>query len=155
MPATFDRFVGRAAELAAVDGALDALSTGRPGALAIVGEPGIGKTRLLAELCGRAESRRCLVLEGTASELERDSPFAVFVDALDDYVRGLDPLLFAPLGDELVAELAQVLPGLPRPAATAPPAATQERYRIHRAVALGLERLPADPPPGLVVPDPP
>src|SRR5262245_31061762 len=114
----FANFVGRSAELRAVDAVLDELAAARSGGLAVVGEPGIGKTRLLAELCERAEQRRYLVLQGTASELERDSPFAVFVEALDDYVRGLDPLLFEPLGDELVAELAQVLPGLPRVAAT-------------------------------------
>ena len=31
-----------------------------------------------------------LVLSGSASELERDLPFSVFVDALDEYVRGID-----------------------------------------------------------------
>jgi DNA-binding NarL/FixJ family response regulator len=146
-------FVGRSTELAEIDGLLDGLAAGRPAALAIVGEPGIGKTRLLAELAERAEQRRWLVLHGTATELERDAPFAVFVDALDDYVRGLDPLLFEPLGDELVAELAQVLPGLPRTAAAAPSAATQERYRIHRAVTRGLERLAAYRPLVLVLDD--
>ena len=52
----------------------------------VVGEPGIGKTRLLAELAARADARGHLVLAGSASELERDLPFWVFVDALDEYV---------------------------------------------------------------------
>ena len=58
----------------------------------LVGEPGIGKTRLLAELAARADAERQLVLSGSASELERDLPFSVFVDALDEYVRGIDPI---------------------------------------------------------------
>ena len=80
--------VGRAEELRALEAALDRL----PGAVELVGEPGIGKTRLLAELERIADDRGCLVLSGSASELERDLPFWVFVDALEDYVRGLPPV---------------------------------------------------------------
>ena len=36
-------------------------------------------------------ARGHLVLTGSASELERDLPFWVFVDALDEYAEGLDP----------------------------------------------------------------
>ena len=75
------------------------LERGRPGALALVGEPGIGKTRLLAELAARADARGCLVLGGSASELERDLPFWVFVDALDEYVEGLPPRRLDALDD--------------------------------------------------------
>ena len=82
-----DPLVGRAEELRALEAALD----GRAGAVELVGEPGIGKTRLLAELERIADERGCLVLSGSASELERDLPFWVFVDALDEYVRGLPP----------------------------------------------------------------
>ena len=86
-----EQVVGRAAELAALDDAVAALEGGEPGALVLVGEPGIGKTRLLAELAARADARGSIVLSGSASELERDLPFWVFVDALDEYVAGLDP----------------------------------------------------------------
>jgi ATP/maltotriose-dependent transcriptional regulator MalT len=150
---SFTHFVGRTAELGAIDSVLDELDAGRPAALAIVGEPGIGKTRLLAELAARADERRHLVLTGTASELDRDVPFWVFVDALDEYVRSLDPMLFAPLGDEALAELAQVVPGLPGSVAAPSQAGTQERYRIHRAVTLLLERLAAYRPLVLVLDD--
>ena len=37
-------------------------------------------------------------------------PFWVFVDALDEYARGLEPAFLAPLGDDPLAALAQVLP---------------------------------------------
>ena len=40
-------------ELGSVDHALDLLDDGRGAALAVVGEPGIGKTRLLSELAVR------------------------------------------------------------------------------------------------------
>ena len=84
--------VGRAEELRALDRSLSRL----PGAIELVGEPGIGKTRLLAELERIADDRGHLVLSGSAAELERDLPFWVFVDALEDYVRGLPPSVPAP-----------------------------------------------------------
>ena len=83
-----EHLVGRADELGAFDHALAELDRGRRRRSQLVGEPGIGKTRLLAELAARAEERGHLVLSGSASELERDLPFWVFVDALDEYVRG-------------------------------------------------------------------
>jgi predicted ATPase len=76
--------VGRAETCGVFDDVLDELDRGRPAALALVGEPGIGKTRLLEELAARADVRGHLVLDGSASELERDLPFWVFVDALDE-----------------------------------------------------------------------
>ena len=83
-----ERLVGRAEEMSSLDQVLAELDQGSSAALLLVGEPGIGKTRLLAELAARADARGQLVLSGSASELERDLPFSVFVDALDEYVRG-------------------------------------------------------------------
>ena len=37
-------------------------------------------------------------------------PFWVFADALEEYVRGLAPTVLEPLGLDVLAELAQVLP---------------------------------------------
>src|SRR6185312_15825229 len=99
-------------ELAAFDEELERLDGGGPAALALVGEPGIGKTRLLGELAERADARGCLVLGGSASELERDLPFWVFVDALDEYAEGLDPAYLERLDGQARAELAHVFPSL-------------------------------------------
>ena len=81
-----DPIVGRAGELAQFEAALDALGRGEPACLAVEGEPGIGKTRLLAELRRRAEDRGHVVLAGAAAEFERDLPYGVWVEALDAYV---------------------------------------------------------------------
>jgi hypothetical protein len=75
---TLIRFVGVGSAIALVAEPL----VGRTEEL--VGEPGIGKTRLLAELAAKADRRGCLVLTGSASELQRDLPFWLFVDALND-----------------------------------------------------------------------
>ena len=86
-----DQLVGRVEELGSLEQVLAEVDRGDAAAVELVGEPGIGKSRLLAEFADRADTRGRLVLAGSASELERDLPFAVFVDALDEYLRGLDP----------------------------------------------------------------
>ena len=56
--------VGRAAELAALQAAFDAVRQGGPAALLIGGEAGVGKTRLASELARRAEDAGFRVLTG-------------------------------------------------------------------------------------------
>ena len=129
-----DRLVGRAEELGSLDQVLAELDRGSAAAIELVGEPGIGKTRLLAELAARADARGHLVLSGSASELERDLPFSVFVDALDEYVEGLDPRRLEALDDDVQAELAHVFPSLSALAGGREVAFQHERYRTHRAV---------------------
>ena len=52
-----ERLVGRAGELGRIDHALTELDAGRPALIELIGEPGIGKTRLLAELAKDGRSR--------------------------------------------------------------------------------------------------
>jgi ATP/maltotriose-dependent transcriptional regulator MalT len=145
--------VGRADELGSIDEVLAGLRRGRSGAIELAGEPGIGKTRLLRELAARAEASGQLALSGSVSELERDLPFSAFVDALDDYVAGLEPATLAALGDEVLAELAHVFPSLPAPAAGREVAPQHERYRSHRAVRDLLAQLAAARPLVLILDD--
>src|SRR5262252_4343541 len=134
-------FVGRANELSSLERNLDELDRGCPGAIEMAGEPGIGKTRLLRELAARAVARGHLVLSGAASEFENDLPFSVFVDALDEYVAGLEPDRLAVLDGAVQAELAHIFPSLPALADGREVAAQSERYRSHRAVRALLENL--------------
>src|SRR3954471_3028958 len=136
--------VGRAAELDAIDAVLDALGRGDAERLAVAGEPGIGKTRLLTELRVRAEERGHLVLAGSAAEFEREVPFSVWADVLDAYVLSQQ----LPLDDGLREELGAVLPSLRAGAGPQAPLA-DERYRSHRAVSRLLALLAEDR--GLVV----
>ena len=132
---------------------LDELDAGGPRRSPMVGEPGIGKTRLLAELAERADGARHLVLAGSASELERDVPFWVFVDALDEYVRGLDPRCSRRSATRCWPSSPRSCPACRRVAAPRRPRCTHERYRIHRAVRALLERLAAHRPLVLVLDD--
>ena len=148
-----DPLVGRADEVGSLEQALDALDRGRPGAVELVGEPGIGKTRLLQELVARAELRGHVVLSGSASELERDLPFSVFVHALDEYVESLEPSRLAALDADVQAELSHVFPSLSALASGRHVALQHERYRSHRAVRALLELLAETRPLVLVLDD--
>ena len=139
--------VGRVEELLVFERALDTLDVGRASMVELTGEPGMGKTRLLAEACALAEARGFLILSGRVGEFERDVPFGVLVEALDDYVGSLEPArLEAELGPEHLAELASVFPSLASAGAATRATAGGERYRMHRAVHALVDAL-ADPRP--------
>src|SRR3954454_10621103 len=149
---TAERLVGRDAELQRLEQSLGGVGRHAAAMLALVGEPGIGKTRLLAELEARAARRDHLVLAGRAAEFESELPFAVVVDALDRHLAEIDPRRLETLGAPRLAELGRVFPAL---ADLAPPGGRgleTERYEAHRAVGALLERL-AGPRPAVLVLD--
>lgn len=140
--------VGRAAELARLDAVLAGLDRpDAPTAVDIAGEPGIGKSRLLGEVCARARKAGFTVLRGRATEYEQHIPFQAFADALADVTPGtLD-------ADPLLAEADAVLHGL-RTAQGASGGDGAEladrsgadhggatRFGLHRAMAALLSRL--------------
>ena len=141
MAAVVGHTVGRDAELARMDAALDTLTGERaPAVIEISGEAGIGKTRLLDELCARAEGRDCLVFRSRAAEFERAVPFAPVVDSLDAYLASLDPKRLKLPEGELRDELGAIFPSL-RTERTPLSGVHDERYRAYRAVHELLERL--------------
>jgi DNA-binding CsgD family transcriptional regulator/tetratricopeptide (TPR) repeat protein len=145
--------VGRDGELAVLGAALDALDAGRSAALAIAGEPGIGKTRLLAELGGEADARGWLVLEGRATELEGEVPFGVWVDALDPYLGSLAQPRVRALPESHHPELAAVFPSLAWLGGERVSRLEAERYRAHRAVRELLDMLARETPCVLLLDD--
>ena len=78
--------VGRDAERDALVALLDAAGAGSPRFAALVGEPGIGKSRLLAELAAAARERSATVLVGRCSQDEGAPPLWPWAGVLD----GLD-----------------------------------------------------------------
>jgi DNA-binding CsgD family transcriptional regulator len=137
--------VGRRRELAVVATALQGI--GRDARfLALSGEPGIGKTRMLEELARRGSERGFTVLTGRGAELERDLPFGVWVDALDDHAAWLGSDRLERMVGDRIAELARVLPSVDAGGAAPAPALQDERYRAHRAVRALLEQLAAAAP---------
>jgi DNA-binding CsgD family transcriptional regulator len=139
--------VGRTHELAELDRTLDSLAAGQAGVLQLIGEPGIGKSRLLSELAHRAEQRGHLVLDGRAAEFEQDVPFGLIIDALNDSLGTLEPAFVRALEDGTVQELAAVFPSLSGSAVELSPRRVGgDRYRFHYAIRAVLERLAASRP---------
>ena len=145
--------VGRRAELAALERVLGEVERGDARAVGLRGEPGIGKSRLLGELAGRARERGLLVLVGRATELERDLTFALWADALEPLAAGVGESALSELGSEQLGELAAVLPALAAPADVDPAPMSGERHRLARAVRALLERLAAERPVALLLDD--
>src|SRR5215217_4024707 len=143
--------IGRDREIAAAESGFDSL-TDASVAIALAGEPGIGKTRLLGELCDRADERGHLVLNGRGAEFERELPFGAFADALDDYLAAQGPRRLEVLGQDRLGELAQVFPSLSG-LGDAPTGPQDERYRTHAAVRELLAMLSAEKPLTLALDD--
>ncbi|MFI5492896.1 helix-turn-helix transcriptional regulator [Actinoplanes sp. NPDC051859] len=130
--------VGRARELAALRTVLRG-RRGGPAVVAIAGDPGIGKTRLLTEWLTEARRSGQLVLVGRAAEFERTVPFGVLRNAMEDHVLGSRP-------DSLAATDLQLLPSAFRTlaavgAAADPGLLAGERYRLHRAIRTLVEHI--------------
>jgi ATP/maltotriose-dependent transcriptional regulator MalT len=129
--------IGRADEVARIEAALGRLGT-KPWVLEVVGEPGLGKTRLLNEVQALAESNGHLVLSARSTEQARRVPFSALTDALADHVVAAD------LGSSQRSVLATLFPAL-----GPPPTTKIAPYRLHRAMRGLLEALAK--PSGLVV----
>jgi DNA-binding CsgD family transcriptional regulator/tetratricopeptide (TPR) repeat protein len=87
--------VGRTAELASLDDALQTSAGGSPAVVLIAGEAGIGKSRLAAEAATRALANGWQLLSGGCLDLAEGSvPYLPLVDALHDLPPdALPPLL--------------------------------------------------------------
>ena len=83
--ATTTPFVGRHVECAAIDAALRSLQAPQPRPMLLfVGEPGIGKTRLIDLLAERAARAGARVLRARCYEAELSRPYGAWIDALRD-----------------------------------------------------------------------
>jgi tetratricopeptide (TPR) repeat protein len=131
-------FVGRSAELEALGAAWKQATEGSLRVVMVAGEPGIGKTRLAAELARRVDDDGGTVLYGRCDE-DLGVPYQPFAEALRPYVAAcpLDELVVHVEAHEgeltrLVPELARRLPEVPPPLQAEPEV---ERYRLFEAVA--------------------
>jgi DNA-binding CsgD family transcriptional regulator len=102
--------VGRAAELSWLAAALDGLAEGRGGCVFLVGEPGIGKSRLADEAVAEADRRDIWVLSGRASPTGRAVPYQSLSGAVLHGLRSR-PSLDVSRMPGVRAGLATLLPG--------------------------------------------
>jgi DNA-binding CsgD family transcriptional regulator/tetratricopeptide (TPR) repeat protein len=138
---TSKRLVGRTLELAQLQAALADAAAGQPSLAFVVGESGVGKTRLVEELKARAAAEGARVLSGDCVELgEGELAYAPLVTALRPFARDGDPVLDA-LPADIRAELATLLPGLGEARERARGAGDQARvFEALLAVLDGLSR---------------
>ena len=150
-------FVGREAELAQAEAAINEVFGGRGRLVLLAGEPGIGKSRLAEEVSARARSRDARVLVGRCWEVGGAPAYWPWVQALRPYIAERDR---RDLRDELGAgggEMATLFPGLraqfpdlPDPSALDPEAA---RFRLFDALVSFIARAAAKRPIVLVLDD--
>lgn len=130
-------FVGRQAERSVIEAAGRRAAAGRRQAVLVGGEPGIGKSRLVAEAAMAAAVSGGLVLHGRCDE-ELGVAYQPFVEALRPYVATCSVAALAEHtaihGGELcrlLPELSRRLPDVPQPVAAEPDV---ERLRLFEAV---------------------
>ena len=115
-----DGFVGREQERFDIRMLLDRAMTGSGGMLFITGAPGIGASRLAAEVAVEAASKGWLVLSGRCMEENHGAPYAPFREVLATAVAGGTSKSLqeaagtnGPLLSQLVPSLRQKVRGMP------------------------------------------
>lgn len=132
-------FVGRVGEAAVLHKQLDEACGGRAGLSMLVGEPGIGKSRLAQEFSERANAEGVRVLWGRCYEGDWAPPFGPFLEAIKEYAGTVDrEQLREDLGTagseigRLVPAVRERLPELP---ALPTPLRDEDRYGLLDGVA--------------------
>ena len=81
------RFVGRAAEMAVLHEALEGADAGQMQVVAVAGEAGVGKSRLLHEFVHSERTRGWLVLESNSVSYGKATPYLPMIDFLKYYFK--------------------------------------------------------------------
>jgi class 3 adenylate cyclase/tetratricopeptide (TPR) repeat protein len=81
------RFVGRASELQQLAQALDRAAAGHGQIVAVVGEPGVGKSRLLWEFMRSHRTHGWLILEGGSVSYGKDTSYLPVIELLKAYFK--------------------------------------------------------------------
>ena len=136
-------FVGRQREMGELKAALEDALSGRGRLIALVGEPGIRKTRTAEELVTYAGLRRAQVLWGRCYEAQGVLPYWPWVQAIRSYVRERAPeKLRSEMGAgaadiaEIVSDVKERLPDLEPAPALEPEAA---RFRLFDSITAFLK----------------
>src|SRR5262249_53123676 len=135
-------FIGRAAELTLLNGLVRGVAAGRGRAVWVEGEPGIGKSSLLATGLSGVAGLGCATAWGVGDELSQRLPLRVIMHSLRGGLRPLDAAGPADIADLLQTRAVAGVLGGSDPAAAA----------IERLLAL-VDRLCAASPLVMVLDD--
>jgi tetratricopeptide (TPR) repeat protein len=135
--------IGRERELATLCASLADAARSEPRIVLVAGEPGIGKTRLLAEVAEQARATAWTTLYGRAYHLAGAPPYLPFIDLFRAHTRVTSNQDLrtqfgsaAPEVAVLLPELHERLPDLSAPRVLAP---EYERFRLFEGVCDALE----------------
>ena len=150
-------FIGREAELHELRRAVDEAIAGRGRVLTVVGEAGIGKTRLASELQSYASLRGAQVLWGRCYDREGAPAFWPWVQAIRSYAKNREPeALRRELGSgaaevaHVVSEVGSHLGDLPDPEPVDP---EQARFRLFDSITTFLLNASSAQPLAIVLED--
>ncbi len=140
--------VGRESELEVIAAAVKRVSAGEGSEVVLVsGEPGQGKTTLVAEAARRASTDGAIVLWGRCDEAV-GAPYEPFTEALTRFVVDADEMFLRRHVEEHGGELARLVPALGRRVGPLPETVTTdadtERYLLLAAAVDLLDEASAD-----------
>ena len=132
--------VGRESAIAALDGHLAAAAAGEGRVVALTGEAGVGKSRLVRELARRAHEGGFYVFGGR-SHRSAATPYEPFIAALRPFVEARGAEILRQLLGSLIGELRRLLPELDlgTPPDDAVMDDNERRDRFFRTIQLLLE----------------
>ena len=135
-PRWLTSLVGRTVELATLTGAFESALSSRPPMVALQGEAGVGKTRLMQELGVHAQSKGAVVLVGSASEA--GLPYAPWVEAARQYVAQAPGELLRRMLGRNASEFVKLVPDIVAKVGSIPPSKPlgeqQDKMRFYEAV---------------------
>jgi predicted ATPase/DNA-binding CsgD family transcriptional regulator len=151
------QLVGRQRELGLIWNQYEAAKDGNSSVALLIGEQGIGKTRLLDEFTTRATEDGALVLRGGASEANGKPPYLPFLEAIGKYIRTASqdrlceqiahaPYTLLSIFPELAAHLGDTVAACPLPL-------EQAQLRLYEAIGFFLENMSASQVLALVLDD--
>ena len=130
--------VGRRVEIESLQRALEQVRSGQGETLVLSGEAGVGKSRLIKEMSGRAAGLGFLGLQGHCFEPDVALPYAPLVDLLRTRMADMSAEKLADVfatAPELSTLLPDLATGVPRVMPPAPLEPEQEKRRLFHSLA--------------------
>ncbi|NQW16607.1 MAG: protein kinase [Chloroflexi bacterium] len=153
-----DAFIGRSSEIEQLKAGYEDASNAQGRMMTLVGEPGIGKTRMAHEFAASIELRGGQVLWGRCYESDGAPPHWPWIQALRQYVQDRDPTeLRRELGTgasaiaEIVSDVRNRLPDIP--VSSQAEDGDAARFRLYDAIATFLKTAAREKPIVLVLDD--
>ena len=135
-PKWLTALVGRTAELSKMKLAFENALKGSSSVVALQGETGVGKTRLMQELAVYAQAQKAIVLSG--SGLEEKLPYAPWIEATRQLVAQAPAELLRRVLGPNKSEIVKLVPDIAAKLGTIPPSKdfgeVQDKIRFYEAV---------------------